>query len=219
MYQINKKNGEMISSTSKTSAILGRRYPVLRNFPFAEFELESANPPADSFFIEEDDEGTTRIIEPNLIKFVYRTPVKSKKIGRFAELSVVLFDKEFNWLCEIADKITDLDGISKTLDRAIKSDNLLAKRDAVEISQAWCSKIEDGRTRLSYSTISDILTSLVKNQAEFVSIVNKIESLSLKSGLVSLTPFEHELIMTYYQFQLIYAKLILGIVIASKISI
>lgn len=208
----------MISSTSKASTVLGRKYPVLKNFPFKEFEIEAADPPTDGFFIEEDEAGLSRIIDPKLIRFIHKSPIKSKK-GFSSEISVVIFEQELNWICGIAEKIDDLDRIAKLLDRALKSDNLLLKRDAVEEAQVWCTRIEDGRTRLSYSTIGDILASLVKDKTEFAIVVNKLMSLSTKKGLVSLTESEYEVIMTHYQFQLIYTKLVLGIVIASKISI
>jgi len=181
------------------------------NFPFPEFSIEIAEAPRASFIFEDEDDFAS-ILDPKLIKFVY-------SIENINNIAIVIYEKELMWINEISQNIKDLDKISKTLNRAIKSTDILAKRDAIEAAEIWCSQLEDARTKLSYSTMSDILMNLIKDKDKLVSIVNKIASLSLKKGLVSMDRNEYQIILTYYHFQLIYTKLILGLVIASKISI
>ena len=200
----------MTSSPSRQTQTVTRKYPFLKNFPFPEFSIEIAEPPRASFIFE-DEEELSSILDPKLIKFVYS--IENNNIA------IVIYEKELMWINEMAQNIKNLDKISKTLNRAIKSTDILAKRDAIEAAEAWCSQLEDNRTKLSYSTMSDILMSLIKDKQRLVSVVNKIAGLSLKKGLISMDRDEYQIILTYYHFQLIYTKLILGLVIASKISI
>ena len=200
----------MTSSLSQQNQTVTRKYPFLKNFPFPEFSIEIAEAPRASFIFEDEDDYASKL-DPKLIKFVYS--IENNNIA------IVIYETELMWISEMAKSIQNLDKISKTLSKAIKSTDILAKRDAIDLAEAWCSQLEDNRTKLSYSTMSDILMSLIKNKQQLVSVVNKIAGLSLKKGLISMDRDEYQIILTYYHFQLIYTKLILGLVIASKISI
>lgn len=203
----------MIISPSKQSQLVTRKYPFLQNFPFGEFEIEIGEmPKSPSFLLGDDDEFfSTRPIDPKLVKFGYG---KDK-----TKIAIVIFEQELYWINEIADKVKDLDKISKLLDKGLKSKDILVKRDAVEAAEDWCALIQDNRTSLSYSTMAEILASLITDKYQMVKVLNQLGQLNLKKGLVSLTKLEHQIITTYYHFQLVYTKLILGLVIASKISI
>jgi hypothetical protein len=212
MYQINnRKDHLMIASLNKQAYVVSRKYPFLQNFPFSEFQLKAGEFRQQSNMMSTEDASSLQVIDPNLVKFVYEHNGSS--------MTIVIFEEELNWINSVADKIKDLDGASVKIEDGLKNlDDILLKRDAVNFAESWCFKVQDDRARLSYSTGSEILTSLVKNPNELVSIINKIVKLSLGKGLVSLTEDEYSIILTYYQFQLIYAKLILGIVIGSKLS-
>lgn len=199
----------MITSVSKQAYVVQKKYPFLENFPFNEFQVEAG----DVFKPMGPDESSypNKIVDPKLLKFVY-------EVGQ-SSMTIMIFEQELNWLNEIAEKITDLDHATKAIDDAINSPDLLAKRDGVNFAEEWSSKIQDNRTRLSYSTSGEILAGLVKSQAQLTDVINKLVKLALGKGLVGLDREEYQIILTYYQFQLIYTKLILGIVIASKISI
>ena len=197
----------MISSISKQAYVVKRKYPFLENFSFKEFQVEAG----DVFKPMDDSDYMNQPIDPKLLKFVYETGPSS--------MTIMIFEQELNWLNEIAEKITDLDHATKVIDEAIASTDLLVKRDGVNFAEEWSSKIQDNRTRLSYSTSGEILAGLVRNQTQFTTVINKLVKLALGKGLVGLDREEYQIILTYYQFQLIYTKLILGIVIASKISI
>jgi len=199
----------MISSVSKQAYVVQRKYPFLENFPFNEFQVEAGevfNPMG-----MDDSDYRKTPIDPKLLKFVYEAGQSS--------MTIMIFEQELNWLNEIAEKITDLNHATKIIDDAINAPDLLAKRDGVNFAEDWSSKIQDNRTRLSYSTSGEILAGLVKNQEQLITVINKLVKLAIGKGLVGLDREEYQIILTYYQFQLIYTKLILGIVIASKISI
>lgn len=202
----------MIISPSKQSTLLTKKYPFLQNFPFEEFEIEIGEMPrTPSFLLEDDEIFSSRQIDPKLIKFNYKNDKSN--------IAIVIFEQELYWIGEVASKITDLDKILKTINRGLKAKDLLVKRDAVEAAEDWCGLIQDNRTSLSYSTMGDILASLIRDKQQMIRILNHLGHLTLKKGLVSLSKEEYSIILTYYHFQLIYTKLILGLVIASKISI
>jgi len=54
---------------------------------------------------------------------------------------------------------------------------------------------------------------------ETVQLINNINKLSAGAKVIRLDKKQYDIIVTYYDFQLIYCKLILGIVIAAKISL
>jgi len=202
----------MISSISKEKYLINRIFPILENFPFTEFNIEMAESPSIRNLLDLDEPADLYDKNHQLIKFVYTESDSSK-------LSIVIFEQELNWIINVSSNITNLDKISKTLNRAIKSKNLLVKRNAAQVAEAWCSQLKDNRTALSYSTMGEILLKLTDSQAECISIINKLGILSTKTGIVSLNKSEYQIILTYYHFQLIYAKLLLGLVISTKISI
>jgi len=202
----------MISSISKEKYLINRIFPILENFPFSEFNIEMAESPSIRNLLDLDEPSDLYNRNHQLIKFVYTESDLSK-------LSIVIFEQELNWIINVSSNITNLDKISKTLTRAIKSKNLLVKRNAAQVAEAWCSQLKDNRTALSYSTMGEILLKLTDSQAECISIINKLGILSTKTGIVSLNKSEYQIILTYYHFQLIYAKLLLGLVISTKISI
>lgn len=203
----------MIISPDKQSQLVTRKYPFLQNFPFGEFAIEIGEMPKSPTFLFDEDSDFFQAgsIDPKLVKFGYG---KDK-----TKIAIVIFEKELYWINDIADKVKDLDKISKILDKGLKSKDLLVKRNAVEAAEDWCNLIQDNRTSLSYSTMSEILASMIGDRFQMVRILNQLGQLTMKTGLVSLAKDEYQVILTYYHCQLVYTKLILGLVIASKISI
>jgi hypothetical protein len=202
----------MTASSQRRTKLLENRYPFLKNFPFDEFEIEVGDLNSSKVRHQSDDDFFEDEPGPNVLRF----SLGEKDKGR---ISIVIFEKELSWIAMVADDIKNLDGIRKVLDRGIRSKDLIVKRNAVEAAETWSQAIQDNNARLSYSTMGEVLASMIKGQHQFVQVISKLAALSLKKGLVNLNKEEYEIILTYYHFQLIYTKLILGLVIASKISI
>ncbi len=201
----------MIVSQNKRAQLLTGKYPFLKNFPFKEFSVEvgefrSAGMVAADFDFDGDGQS------PTLVRF----NTEDKILGK---AGIVVFETELQWVANLSDKISELDGIRKTLDRGLRSRNIIVKRDAVDAAELWCKGLEDNHSRLSYSTVGESLMQMIGDRGQLTRIISKIVALSKKKGLVNLTKEEHDIIMAHYHFQLIYTKLILGLVIASKISI
>ncbi len=201
----------MTVSQNRLARKVTAKYPFLKSFPFTEFNIEIKEMSLPGMAIAEselEDEG----LGPVVISFNVNDSMKGA-------LSIAIFEQELNWIHEASVKVKDLDRISKKLDRGIKSKDLIVKRNAADAAEVWCKALEDDRARLSYSTMGDALMRMIKDHRQLAQVISKILTLSKKEGLVSLTREEHDIILSYYHFQLIYTKLILGLIIASKISI
>jgi hypothetical protein len=196
--------------------ILNKKYPFLANFPFSEFSLEVGEMPiahkSPSFEEDEFSEHKPNRYSSPIIKFVY------EKDSRF---SINIHEKDLLWIYTRSDQVNELDIVSQILNAGLESSNLLEKRDATEIADDWIKKISDSKTMLAYSTFSEVLSALIGDRQikDTVQLINSINKLANKKGLVQLNRNEYGIIDAYYNFRLIYTRLILGIVIASKISL
>jgi hypothetical protein len=196
-------------SQNRLARQVAAKYPFLNSFPFKEFSIEVNEMNLLAMAEPEHEEESTGTA---MIKFSTDDPLKG-------HLAIVIFEQELKWIHAVADKVTDLDKISKKLEKGIKSKDLIVKRNAVDAAEVWCKALENDRARLSYSTLGDALMRMIKDHRQLTQVISKIMTLSKREGLVSLTKDEHHIILSYYHFQLIYTKLILGLIIASKISL
>lgn len=188
-------------------------YPFLRNFPFQDFHIEAEELKRPQ---PEDGEFTmtpTSVTNPFVINFVY-TREKQKT-------AISVFDRELEWLNLRAESITELDDIVKIINDSLAANDIIKKRDAVLVVEHWLKKIADDRATLNYSTFNDILMRLigVTQLKETVQLINNINKLSSGANVIKMNKKQYDIIMTYYDFQMIYCKLVLGIIIAAKISL
>jgi hypothetical protein len=161
----------------------------------------------------DDDFETSRSSTPYVINF--------RHTGSPINASISIVKDELIWIGEIAESITKLDRIAKRIDRGIKTKDLLVKRDMSLEADEWMTLVSDRKSSLSQETFNEVLAGLVGNRSvnQTVTLINNLNKLYTKTGLVKLSKAECDVIFTFLHFRLIYAKLILGIVIASKISI
>lgn len=199
----------MVSSISQKTYVIKKKYPFLENFPFPEFQFEPGK--TMEMTMNVDGDADVEEVDSGLMQFKYSKDEVS--------LTVFVFENELKWLDSISSKIKDLNDIRIIIDDAISKPDIISKRNGANYAEAWCFQLNDDRSKLSYSTSGEIIGNLVNSHEELVSIINKIVKFNSGIGMVGLTTREYQIILTYYQFQLIYAKLLLGIVIASKISL
>jgi hypothetical protein len=161
-------------------------------------------------FDEEFDQVTSK--SPQVINFKHK--------GEPLKASIQIVNKELLWLIESAESIKKLDRIAKRIDRGLKTKDLLVKRDVSLEVDEWLKLIGDQRSQLSHETFNEVLSSLVGSRpvGQVVTLINNLNKIYSGKGLVRMTKSDCDVIFTYLHFRLIYAKLILGIVIASKIS-
>jgi len=196
--------------------ILNKKYPFLVNFPFSEFSLEVGEIPYGLKGVSISDEDG---YDPKLAK--YSSPIIRFVYEKDSRFSINIHETDLVWVHRRAETVIELDVISQILNQGLVTTDLLTKRDCTEIADDWIKKLADSKTMLAYSTFSDVLAVLIgdKQIKDTVQLINSINRLSDKKGLVKLSKDEYAIIDAYYNFRLIYTKLILGVVIASKISL
>lgn len=191
----------MVNSDTDNIAI--ERVPFLENFPFPGFTLGA---------------GTVQTqVSPNkpfkVITFDYFHGIKT---------SINFYEKEIWLLDSISNHISSLNSISKLINECLDSDNLIIKRDGLLECEEWTKSFDPtGTAKFQYTTFTDVLNAMMthSNIKDKEGLLKNIEKLHKKKGIVKLDSDQEKLVICFYQFQLIYFKLILGIVIASKISI
>lgn len=202
-----------VASVDRTLSKVYASYPFLRNFPFEDFHVE-----AEELKKAQGDDGEyvsapASVTNPFIINFVY-TREKQKT-------AISVFDRELDWLKTRSETITELDDVVKIINDGLGSSDITKKRDAVLVIEHWLKKIADDRATLNYSTFNDILMRLigVTQLKETVQLINNINKLSSGANVIKMDKKQYDIIMTYYDFQMIYCKLVLGIIIAAKISL
>lgn len=203
----------MLKDFTKDRVALNRTFPFLANFPFNEdFEIYSESTPMLAVMFDEDFESATR------------RPVKVvnfKSSNSPLKATVSITHDELQWLNKISGGIKKLDRISKRIDRGLKSKDILVKRDISLEADEWLSQVSDSTSSLSQQMFNEVLKSLIGNKTvpQTVKFINDLNKLYSGQGLIKMSKSDLDIMFTYLHFRLIYAKLILGVIIASKISI
>jgi hypothetical protein len=200
-------------SQDRTLSKVYSNYPFLRNFPFQDFQIEASEVKKPQVDDGEVMSMQSTHINPFIINFVYSREKQKTAIS--------VFDRELDWLSTRAESITELDDIVRIINESLPIGDIIKKRDAVLVVEHWLKKIADDRATLNYSTFNDILMRLigVTQLKETVQLINNINKLSSGASVIRMDRKQYDIIMTYYDFQLIYCKLVLGIIIAAKISL
>lgn len=203
----------MVKDFTKDRILINRAFPFLENFPFNEdFEIYSESAPM--LAVTFDEEFDSAIRRP------VRT-VSFRNAGSPLKATINMTHAELSWLGKISDNIKKLDRISKRIDRGLKSKDILLKRDISLEADEWLTQVSDSASSLSQETFNEVLRSLIGNKTvnQTVKFINDLNKLYSGRGLIKMSKDDLDIMFTYLHFRLIYAKLILGIVIASKISI
>ena len=191
---------------------INRAFPFMQNFPFGnEFSMEVASAPVMAMMF--DEEFSARKASPSLINFT--------NVGSPSKMVISMYADELEWISEVADSIKSLDKIAKRIDKGLKTKDIFLKRDIVMEADLWLNGIKDRASSLSKETFNEVIQSLLggKPLSEAVSVINSVNKMYTKKGVVKISKENLNIIFTYFHFKLVYAKLILGIVIASKISL
>lgn len=192
---------------------INRAFPFMKNFPFNDdFEMEILNPPVMAMMLDEEFD-TGRSFGPKVIGFSHK--------GNPTKCAVSIMSDELQWISEKAEGVTKLDKINKRIDRGLRSRDLLVKRDIAMEADVWLKQVSDRRASLSQETFNEVIHTLLsgKSISESAAVIRSINKLYAKRGVLKLSQHNIDIIYTYLHFKLVYTKLILGIVIASKISL
>ena len=198
-------------AVSKERTLVNRKFPEIMNFPFDhEFDMEMVKVKLPSLM---GDDFVPIGQYAEVVEFKYRASA--------IKASITMSPNEIQWVFDTCQSIKKLDGISKKLARGLKSKDILVKRDAAIEAENWMIGLTDGKQMLSKQILNDALQSIAgpMEMPETISLVTALNKILTCKGFVRITKREADIIVTFLQFKLIYTKLILGLVIASKTSI
>jgi hypothetical protein len=203
----------MVREFTKERELVNRSFRFMKNFPFNDdFEITLHSQPMMAVMF--DEEFDSEIRRPGkIVHFKYKdSPLRA---------TIAITPVELAWLEKTADSIKKLDQISKKINRGLKTKDVLVKKAMSVEADEWLSQLADGNSTLSKETFNEVLKSLLGNRSvkQTVQFINTLNRLYSGKGLVRMTRDDLDVAFTYFHFRLIYAKLMLGIVIASKISI
>lgn len=182
------------------------RIPFLADFPYPEFTFHYN-------LMQTRSTLTNEVIgSTDIILF---------KHENFADPLVNIIEKEIWHLYEIRDNVQKVNEVSEKVSSAFSSDDLLAKRDASAFAEKWFNEIEGKNFRIGAGTFSDIFENFVgRNKYEEIEqasiLLNKLYE---GKEVLIMTKDQKKVLDKYFQFQLVYYKILIGIIIAAKISL
>ncbi len=178
-------------------------FPFLKSFPFDQYIISGGKERGD----EENEEKN--LFDDELFNFKY--------MYRDKDITISFYDTDILFLNEISKDIKSLDSTRKSLDKGLNSDNILVKFTSIKKAKVFLKKVKSPAENIS--TFQTVLNGLQEiNEVELSdNIVNKIDKLDKTLKDEKLKVNELITIDSYLDFQLHHAKIMLGIIIASKI--
>lgn len=179
-------------------------FPFLESFPFKEYVLsngKSSEKYKDLLNKEDEDE--------ELINFQYTSMDK--------DITVSFYEEDMEFLNIISRNISKLDSLRKEIDKGLKSDDILVKFESIRKSKAFLKKVKSPAEKENiFRSVLDGFQEINEiNLSE--GIIGKINKLDDKLANYRFTVNELMAVEAYLNFQLHHVKIILGVVIASKI--
>jgi len=178
-------------------------FPFLKSFPFDQYIISGGKGE------EEEENEQKNSFEDELFNFKY--------VYRDKDIVISFYDTDILFLDVISKDITVLDGIRKSIDKGLDSNSMTVKFTSIRKAKTFLKKIKSPAENAD--TFKTVLNGLQEmNEVELSEdIINKIDELDKKLKDEKLNVNELITIDSYLDFQLHHAKIMLGIVIASKI--
>lgn len=200
------------SSLEKTGDLFSA-LPFMSMFPFEDYEI----------LLEEKGKSYSNLgVSPLLIDIIGEKGTTENVSFYYydeeSKVSISLPKEDIDWMHEESSRVKKMDAIRATLDVAIESEDLIKKSKAIKAGKKFTKELGCGH--LLSLDLSDIL-------GEFLTIHETVLSSKVKLGLQKLsetslksqdyTERQFKAISAFLNFQLHYCRIILGVVIASKI--
>lgn len=203
----------MGEETSDKTSELYKSLPFMESFPFEEYEIT-----LEKEGIDAADLGIDPIIVNALGTFGTDQKVNFFYMEGEYKIQVTFFQDDIAFISEVSDRIKKLDSVHDDLDIAIYCGDI-----EVKLAQAKKSK-KFGQILGSGSVFAlpfeDILDDLLKLYEAHLTSEQRLGLQKLNLTKIMSKPLnikEVNMIRAYLNFQLNYAKILLGIVIAAKI--
>ena len=175
-------------------------FPFLESFPFDEYILSSE---------KGSEKYEDLLTEEELFDFQYSAMDK--------DITVSFYKEDIEFLNEISEKINQLDSLREEIDKGLESDDILVKFESIRISKSFLKKVKSpAENENVFRSVLDGLQEI--NETNFSEgIIGKINKLDKSLADYKFTVNESMAIEAYLNFQLHHVKIMLGVVIASKI--
>lgn len=203
----NSQNGNPGSNTE-----LFEKFPFLQSFPFDDYEISLE---------KKDDFGTLSGIDPVVISeagtFVSPDFVNFNYQGNYTKIHLSFYTYDIQYIHDIADKIKRLDATVKNLDQGLVSDSITDKIKSIKSGERFLKKL--GASLIPGRAFDGVLDDFLASDGIKLTkaLVNKIKS---KSRTLTDDTFDESInktIRSFYDIHLHHIKVLLGVVIASKV--
>jgi hypothetical protein len=199
-------------SKDKTSE-LKTALPFMSEFPFRDYEITMVERGEDFITLGVSpmlikalgDDGTV-----NIINFYY--------VEEDSSVAISIYKEDIEWIADEAKYVKKMDALRKQLDEALSGEDLAEKAKAVKAGRKFTKSINcDNVTGIDFN---ELLSDFLKvNETVLHSRIKlglqKLSVATLKSTEFSEKQFKA--VSAFLNFQIHYAKILLGIVIAAKI--
>jgi hypothetical protein len=175
-------------------------FPFLQSFPFKEYIISS---------VKDSDKFDDILNKEELVDFQYTAFDK--------DIAVSFYREDIEFLNMISDNIKLLDSLREDIDKGLDSSDILVKFESIKHSKKFLKKIKSPAEK------GDVFKSVFEGLQEINEvklsdgIVGKINKLDKRLAKYQFTVNESMAVEAYLNFQLHHVKIMLGIVIASKI--
>jgi len=185
--------------------MLYKIFPFLKSFPFEQYDISGGKERND----EEGEHEHEHDYQDELFNFKY--------FSRDKDITISFYDSDIHFLHNISKDIKSLDTVRKSIDKGLKSEDMLIKFSAIKKAKTFLKKVKSPAEESgTFKTVLDGLQNI--NEVKLSKdVINKIDKLDKKLKDEKLNVNELITIDSYLDFQLHHAKIMLGIVIASKI--
>lgn len=196
----------------KTSELLDV-LPFMSSFPFSDYEI-TMDERGDDFISlgispilvnEIGEYGTT-----NMLNFHY--------IDNDASVTISLQRGDIEWIAEEIDRAKEIDSIRQKLDNALNTNDLLLKMEGVKLAKKFTKRVDP--YAVGAISFNGVLNEFL--QVNDAVLPSKIKQGAQKSTISQLkdqtfSENQYQALKSFFNFQLHYAKIVLGIVISVKI--
>lgn len=193
--------------TDKNHMIAISRLPFMENFPFPEFDIVHKE-------LTVFDGSSATLQQQNIIDVIIFTCTDGVKA------TIRILESDIWMIHGAREYITKLNVISNSINSAMASNDVIVKRNTILEFEAWF-QILKGKLNIGVNTFIEILHSFIaetKGVESAASVELALARLRNQKGVVVLDEHQESVLVNYFQFQLIYYKLILGIIIAAKLD-
>jgi len=187
-------------------------FPYLASFPFPDYTMQ-----LDSM----EDYATSAGIDPIIIKaasnFVKPEFVNFNYVGKYTKITLSFYTYDLVFISENVDHIKKLDSVNHDINTGLDSRDIIVKIEMIKKGELFLKKI--GTSLIAGKAFSGLLDSLLGASDIVIDQrdLNKIKSMFKTVNYEEYDEETRRCIMSYYNIHLHHIKILLGIVIATKI--